>query len=248
MVKNDSRMYRKELVGVFAAVATLSGCAPSVPDYRYRLTVEVETPRGLRTGSSVIAVDDDMEYSINGGGYSLSQRARGEAVAVDLPGGRTLFALLRGANGDSGWAGTLLFELTPPPPFRPEDEESYRTDRVKNAAAKRNLIVVPPMLPYRDKLYAASAYPLLVTFTDIRDPRTVERVDPDDLAASFGPGVRLKRVTVQITNDSVTTGMLKRLSWLPQFHDKMLNGSTINNSRQLANSLSSGDFQQGATP
>ena len=31
--------------------------------------------------------------------------------------------------------------------------------------------------------------PLLVRFRDINDPTTVERVDPNDLAASFGPGV-----------------------------------------------------------
>ena len=30
------------------------------PDYRYRLTVEVETPEGLRSGSSVIEVKQSM--------------------------------------------------------------------------------------------------------------------------------------------------------------------------------------------
>ncbi len=31
-------------------------------------------------------------------------------------------------------------------------------------------------------------YPLMVTFADIADPASVILVNPDDLAASFGPG------------------------------------------------------------
>lgn len=54
-------------------------------------------------------------------------------------------------------------------------------------------------------------YPLLVTFTDIDDPSSVQRVDPANLAASFGPGIRLKRITVEVSDDDVTTGIEKRL-------------------------------------
>ena len=54
-------------------------------------------------------------------------------------------------------------------------------------------------------------YPMLVTFTDIDDPSSVQRVDPANLAASFGPGVTLKRITVEVTKDPVTTGIEKRL-------------------------------------
>lgn len=44
------------------ASAALPGCAAadSTPDYRYRLTVEVDTPGGLRTGSSVIEVETSV--------------------------------------------------------------------------------------------------------------------------------------------------------------------------------------------
>ncbi len=52
---------------------------------------------------------------------------------------------------------------------------------------------------------------MLVRFRNIRDPSSVETVDPDNLAKSFGAGVRLKRITVQITDDPVTSGIDKRL-------------------------------------
>ena len=50
-------------------------------------------------------------------------------------------------------------------------------------------------------------YPLMVTFADVDDPTSVQRVDPDDLAATFGAGVRLKAVTLEIVDGkSITAG------------------------------------------
>lgn len=62
---------------------------------------------------------------------------------------------------------------------------------------------------------ASKDYPLLVTFTDITDPTTVNQVDPTNLAATFGPGVSLKRITLQITDEPVTEGKIESvLGWL----------------------------------
>ena len=87
--------------------------------------------------------------------------------------------------------------------------------------------------------------PMLVRFADIADPKTVERVDPENLAASFGAGYALQRVVVEETDDPVTSGIEKRLRWLGDYFDKMLDGSTINNSTKLVNVLSQLDFQRG---
>jgi hypothetical protein len=63
----------------------------------------------------------------------------------------------------------------------------------------------------------------LVRFGDPNDPEAVERVDPNHLAASFGPGVSLKPATVEITGDPLTTGIEKKLPWLVGGNvDKML--------------------------
>lgn len=90
------------------AALMLAACAAAeedpTPDYRYRLTVEVATPEGLKTGSSVIEVQQGMGRSTMGGYEPLVRyRIRGEATAVDLPGGKTLYALLRSGN-DVDWA------------------------------------------------------------------------------------------------------------------------------------------------
>jgi hypothetical protein len=67
-----------------------------------------------------------------------------------------------------------------------------------------------------------------VTFGDIKDPTSVARVDPDDLAASFGAGVKLKAITVEITDDAVTTGIEKRLPRPPYSRSFIYEGEESN--------------------
>ena len=59
------------------------------PGHKYRLTVEVETPEGVKAGSSVISVHPDRGYSRKG-----HTGIKGDAVLVDLGGGKILVALL----------------------------------------------------------------------------------------------------------------------------------------------------------
>ena len=47
---------------------------------------------------------------------------------------------------------------------------------------------------------------MLVTFGDINDPKSVERIDP----AAIG----VRRIIVEVTDEPVTTGIEKRLGWL----------------------------------
>ena len=46
--------------------------------------------------------------------------------------------------------------------------------------------------------------PKLARFRDAGDRHKLVPVSPDDLAASFGSGVQLKRVILQLTDDPVT--------------------------------------------
>ena len=202
-------MTRREMMGVLASIGAvaLSGCGRRYPAYRYRMTVEVDTPQGLRTGSSVI------EVSTSGGSNPLGMlpwtevhsQVRGEAVAVDVAPRKTLFALLQSSSGNVDAAAAYAPAGLPPSIKRDGDNASVE-DMVELVKRTDVGVIDPKRIP--------NYYPLLVTFTDIADPKTVARVDPADLAASFGPGVKLKRITVQITDDPVTMGIEKRLGWL----------------------------------
>lgn len=188
----------------------MSACASddAAPDYRYRLTVEVETPEGLKTGSSVIEVKQRLvRAGSSPANMAVERRVRGEAVAVDLPGGRTLFALLRSDN-NVDWASYVMQTLAP------HSESETFAQQLDNMLLLEGEIVLPRTFPPVGHLEERSAYPMLVTFGDLDDPASVERVDPDDLAATFGEGVSLKRITVQVTDDPVTSGIGQRLGWL----------------------------------
>ena len=59
------------------------------PGHKYRLTVEVETPEGIKSASGVMAVTPDRGYSRHG-----HTQTSGDALYVDLGGGKNLVALL----------------------------------------------------------------------------------------------------------------------------------------------------------
>lgn len=84
-------------------------------------------------------------------------------------------------------------------------------DAFDNVLMIEGEVEVPRAWPPVGHLDERLAYPMLVTFGDIDDPTSVERVDTDDLAARFGMGYALERITVQITDDPVTTGIEARL-------------------------------------
>lgn len=193
-----------------ASVLLLAGCAfaeDTAPDYRYRLTVEVDTPEGLKAGSSVIEVQQTLVRAGSSPAHqAVERRVRGEAVAVDLPGGKTMFALLRSDN-DIDWASRVFVLLAP------KRKQTFE-DSLDDVLEVKGEQALPRMWPAVSTIPERSAYPMLVTFGDLAKPASVAEVDPYDLAATFGEGVKLKRITVELTDDPVTTGIEERLGWV----------------------------------
>lgn len=223
------------------AVLILSSCAlieDEAPDYRYRLTVEVETPKGLRTGSSVIEVKQTLVRAGSSPAHlAVERRVRGEAVAVDLPGGRTLFALLRSKN-DVDWA-SLVF-----PRLAPQRKGEPFADQLDYVFEVTGTKILPRTWPPRPYVPESQAYPLLVKFKDQTDPTTVTEVNPDDLAADFGQGVRLRRITVELTDDPVASIIEKRLRWLSGHPEPSLKPSHHLKDFSLAAILRHSDFKR----
>ena len=251
-------MTRRGVISCFVAgiMAIVSGCGDErFPDLRYRLTVEVDTPTGLKTGSSVYEIKSRGYTAIlgEGGLHRFSRSLRGEAVAVDIAPGQTLFALLRGEQSNTELLEELPFRVFKPEGL-PEGDAAKFDDRhsdillmTKQLLVMRDTRAVPRWTPTLNKVDPPrSDYPMLVQFANIDDPNSVERVDPDDLAKSFGLGVRLRRITVQITDAPVTTGIEKRLGWLTSYVNRHFDrSSTVTENmvtRSLSAHLNSGSF------
>lgn len=214
------------------------------------MTVEVDTPSGLRTGSVVREVTRRTPPSLPSIGEDRgSISVRGEAVAVDMPGGRTLFALLSGGDGDGDYGARIADRALRSLPA----SRDRSTPRPNGPIPWQRFAELWPSHPDTVGLINTTSVPLLVTFGDARDPMSVARVDPDDLAASFGTGVRLRRITIQITDDDVTTGIERRLEsefwqrW-SQEHQRQLSKGLVGNTyfQSLQGTLSRNDFTTGA--
>jgi hypothetical protein len=48
----------------------------------------------------------------------------------------------------------------------------------------------------------------------VKDPKTVMLVDPNDIGATLGPGVKWRQITLEITDEPVTEGIEMKLPWL----------------------------------
>jgi len=219
---------------ICAAALVLAGCGDGYPDYRYKMTVEVETPDGLKTGSSVIEVRTKEVSTIqDSSGKTFRDQLRGEAVAVDIAPGRTLFALLSSPDNPD-YAKGVAFAALKPVRTTGGDLEGYRqhlSQMVKVKGAHD--------LP-RER------WPLMVAFRDINDPTSVFEVKAASVADAFGSGTYVKRITIEITDDDVTNLIRDRFPWRDSYLERHFDGTStvLEDLRDvsLAAHLSSGSF------
>jgi hypothetical protein len=150
------------------------------PNHKYRLTVEVETPQGVRSASGIMAVHPDRSYSRGG-----KTTTKGDAVFVDLGGGKNLVALL--AHRDK------TLEL---------DEINYVALRAYKAAGRNvsfnQMSQMTGMVPVTGEVI-----PVLVSFSDPADPATARLVPPDAIEGALGKGIRLRGVSAEVVPNGV---------------------------------------------
>lgn len=219
-------------IGVLAAISLcLAGCGRS-ESYRYKLTLAVNTPDGVKRGSSVTEWAF-WEVSIPARG--TAHKLRGEALYLDLgPDARPLIALLTShfheKRGGTVWdwsGGKLLSRLYGLP-------SADFMDNVARLASMRGPRRITPM-----------DLPDLVTFADINEPNSVIEVDPNNLQATLGLNITWNEITLESTAEPITTGVVKtKLPWLAAYYNNMLDGDHYHDKNTLANSLSTADFDQ----
>ncbi len=145
------------------------------PGHKYRLTVEVETPGGVKSASGILAVQPDRGYSRSG-----HTRTMGDAVLLDLGGGKNLITLL--AHADK------TVEL---------DGMNYLALRAYNAAGRKvsfnDVSRMTGPVPVQGVLI-----PVLVPFADPGNPATARAVPPDGMDAALGNGFHLRSISVEV--------------------------------------------------
>jgi hypothetical protein len=174
------------------------------PAHKYRLTIEVDTPDGIKSASGVMAVHPDRSYSR--GGHT---QTKGDAVLVDLGGGKNLVALLAHIDGNVDLDGMNYVAL-----------RAFRaTGRNVSFNEMSRLTGTVPV--------TGALIPVLVSFADLGNPGTARTGAPGGLAAVLGNGFQLHGVSAEVVpnglwpldfggflGEPVTRGILAKLPWL----------------------------------
>jgi hypothetical protein len=191
------------IVGLFAAYKL------SYPTYtyRYRMTVNVEVDGQLHSGSSVIDVHVSKQVRFLPEVNPLKYSGEGEAVYLDLGNRGRLVALL--ASGEYANDNEFPLYLVHRLHFKLDLFDDRKLASLSTLRGKWEL--------------PNNELPTLVTFTDANNSATLSVIRPDQLDQTFGPGVRWRGVTIEMTTDPVTHGLEGRLPFLVSQKDALRN-------------------------
>lgn len=220
---------------------------------RYKITVNVETPDGIKSGSAVREFSINKFQGFNPDKADFDTKMRGEAVIIDLEELGKLFALIeRNSYTEMLYAFPIAEQITP---LSPQGIEYYRSLELGAKAPLKN----------------RAHWPRFVTFTDIANPESVEAPyvlegcnsrHPECNGSNrgifeklnrmeefFGPGVSIKSIEIEVTQEEIEWRIASVLPWFEDYKNKKarLNGSTdisISTS-ELSDNLGTGVFSTG---
>lgn len=162
------------------------------------MTVEVETPEGLKTGSAVRELSNSTSPKLLDFHMGNPADVKGEAVIVNLGKRGLLFVLISDES----------------------DYELYQTFPIEGPTTAQGIRYYRSLdIGLRKILKEGEYFPQFVTFNDINDPKSIQPVDHNDLAATFGEGVKFKSIAIETTNEPVTWKIEKYLTWLPKYKE-----------------------------
>jgi hypothetical protein len=199
--------------------------------WNYRVTVSVDTPEGIKSGSAVRKISFHTEPDILNQGGTKWHLSMGEAVVVDLGHRGKLFAPMLSYLSDEDreqWTVLESFPLL---------EKTKIGERIT---------------------LAKKQYPILVTFKDLRDPKSVELVYgmqtydengklvdqmQDRFEEIFGAGVYLKEIVLEKTDAPVEHHIDALLPWLKE--KKFYISDKDRRGKSLFENLEVGHFRKG---
>ena len=162
---------------------------------RFKMTAEFETPQGPRTGSGVVEATYGIQFNPVGGDVPLILRTftvRGDAIAVEIPNASPVYVTLRPVSHQN-----LGVEL-----IRALGENWTKSGRewIAEVQSRTGVGRITP-----------EAAPLLVTFRDPQFETSGRGSLPTD---EISPGVRLRGIRVEVTNEPISRNIHRHLPWL----------------------------------
>jgi hypothetical protein len=216
-------------LSVFCAVLLLSGCGGRSASYRYKLTLSLNTPDGVKTGFNVVEL---TYFNVSIPMRGTMHTTHGQGIYIDVgPGRRPLIALLDHIRrvSEACQNGVCNF------PLWSEDEPGWIIAKACLSVKEFNEMnnangrgVVDGIARIAQECHqpipltpTVGDLPQLITFLNVNDPASVMAVDPANLAASLGPGVTWRSITIQTTDEPLTKDIDEHLSWVRGYNDNI---------------------------
>lgn len=195
------------VAGMAVAFAMNAKSEPEL-QLRYKITINVETPEGIKSGSAVREVTIDTFKGFNPDKADFKADIYGEAVVVDLGEKGKLFALINTNSYTEMLYAFPIVEETAP--LSPKGIEYYKNLKVGDTAKLENKIYWPKIVMFEDMNDASTVKILRRSLQDNTGPETLEEV--------LGKGVFVRDITIEITDEPITKTEI--LESLPKFDDK----------------------------
>ena len=199
------------IFGLLAALILLWWIFYPWATWRYKMTVIVETPEGLKIGSVIREINVGSEPALLGTSGGGTASVKGEAVIVDLGNRGKLFVLNNYPYSDSAMKYVFLNAFPPP-----------KGVGAMTAAGIRHYTFLGDAKSSLSPDYNL----LMITFTDLKNPKTVKLVKAikvrsdnrpytiDRMEEIFGKGVYIKHIIIETTDEPVTWEIEKSMPWL----------------------------------
>lgn len=190
--------------------------------WRYRLTINIETPEGIKSGSTIQEIYYPPADSKNIHNPANQGIARGEAAYIDLGQRGVMVAIMQDPSNARERFKLLIRNVFPTVPT------VYDLSRFQEMLKHYNDIrnVKDEVQPW--------LYPTLVGFRDINDPKTIEliyqrkhgsvrdmqEVETDRLEEFYGKGVKIQNMTLEMTDDPLEWKLDDKLNWIETMDEK----------------------------
>lgn len=180
---------------------------------RYKVTINIETPEGIRSGSAIREVSNSaskiktIDFPQSGNPAFFI----GEAVVIELGERGAVFAVLR------------------VDPY----QELYDAFPIKGSSTVEGIKYYRSLKPGTKTSLPERGYPNFVRFSNQSDPKSIElvlnveqtasppyerRITKNKFEEIFGEGVRIREILIEITDDPVTKGHVDK--YLPKSFQK----------------------------
>jgi len=226
------------ILGLFAAVVGAywlwerENYPVSRVHYRLDVTFVVDGQEVTGSGVQLLVV-----HRVSGLGQKRAiWSTSGEAVAIELPGGQTVYALMTTQKPDGTYTGGIgSYQVLVSEACKLKERRGDRNwaEYVRFVGSITGACEVPRAIS-----------PIMVAFADETDPTSVKRVLPDAQEKVLGPGVQYKGTSLNFTDDTVSTGIDKWLPWLSEYPSRLVESGPPSSEPPFAQTIKHGYFRR----